>query len=97
LGVEKIKLTDTFLDLGGHSLLATMAALQIESEFSVSVSPMIVFTNTLEQLAALLEKNIQVSFRDTQLLTSSKKPKNEEKKKPVTRWRGLLNKMITKG
>ena len=97
LGVEKIQLTDTFLDLGGHSLLATMAALQIESEFSVSVSPMIVFTNTLEQLAALLEKNIQVSFRDTQLLTSSEKPKNEEEKKPVSRWRGLLNKMITKG
>jgi len=97
LGIEKIQLTDSFLDLGGHSLLATMVALKIESKFGVGVSPMIVFTNTLEQLAALLEKNLQVSFGDSKTMPSSEQPENNETKKPISCWQGLFNKVMRKG
>lgn len=96
LGVENIRLTDSFIDLGGHSLLATIVTHQIESEFGVSVSPMVVFTNTLEQLAALLEKDINVSSEYRQTTQSLDTQEVDLSKKTDSFWNGFFKKLTGK-
>jgi hypothetical protein len=51
LGVERIAVTDNFLDLGGHSLLIMQAIAKLEARTGKRVSPRTFIFQTLEQIA----------------------------------------------
>jgi len=51
LSVERISVTDNFLDLGGHSLLIMQAVAKLEARTGKRVSPRIFIFQTLEQIA----------------------------------------------
>ena len=50
LGVERIAVTDNFLDLGGHSLLIMQAIAKLEARTGKRVSPRAFIFQTLEQI-----------------------------------------------
>ncbi|HEU4728990.1 MAG TPA: non-ribosomal peptide synthetase [Kofleriaceae bacterium] len=51
LGVERISVSDNFLDLGGHSLLIMQAIAKLEARSGKRVSPRTFIFQTLEQIA----------------------------------------------
>jgi len=51
LGVERISVTDNFLDLGGHSLLIMQAIAKLEARTGKRISPRTFIFQTLEQIA----------------------------------------------
>jgi hypothetical protein len=51
LGVERIAVSDNFLDLGGHSLLIMQAIAKLEARTGKRVSPRVFIFQTLEQIA----------------------------------------------
>jgi amino acid adenylation domain-containing protein len=51
LGVERISVSDNFLDLGGHSLLIMQAIAKLEARTGKRVSPRTFIFQTLEQIA----------------------------------------------
>ena len=51
LGVERIAVTDNFLDLGGHSLLIMQSIAKLEARTGKRVSPRVFIFQTLEQIA----------------------------------------------
>jgi amino acid adenylation domain-containing protein len=51
LGVERIAVTDNFLDLGGHSLLIMQAIAKLEARTGKRISPRTFIFQTLEQIA----------------------------------------------
>jgi len=51
LGIERIAVTDNFLDLGGHSLLIMQAIAKLEARTGKRVSPRTFIFQTLEQIA----------------------------------------------
>ncbi|TMQ13018.1 MAG: hypothetical protein E6J90_29650 [Deltaproteobacteria bacterium] len=51
LGVERISVTDNFLDLGGHSLLIMQAIAKLEARSGKRISPRTFIFQTLEQIA----------------------------------------------
>jgi acyl-coenzyme A synthetase/AMP-(fatty) acid ligase len=51
LGVERISVTDNFLDLGGHSLLIMQAVAKLEARTGKRISPRTFIFQTLEQIA----------------------------------------------
>ncbi|HLP78145.1 MAG TPA: amino acid adenylation domain-containing protein, partial [Candidatus Paceibacterota bacterium] len=60
LGVRPIGIEDKFFELGGHSLLAVRVIAQIEKSFSRKLKLATIFqAQTIEQLAAILRKDIQ--------------------------------------
>jgi acyl transferase domain-containing protein/NADP-dependent 3-hydroxy acid dehydrogenase YdfG len=56
LGLEAISIYDNFLDIGGHSLLAMRALLRIEKELGVRLGPSPLNLQTLEQIAAEIDR-----------------------------------------
>jgi acyl carrier protein len=51
LGIERISVTDNFLDLGGHSLLIMQAIAKLEARTGKRISPRTFIFQTLEQIA----------------------------------------------
>ncbi|HEY0190807.1 MAG TPA: amino acid adenylation domain-containing protein [Kofleriaceae bacterium] len=51
LGIERIAVTDNFLDLGGHSLLIMQAIAKLEARTGKRISPRTFIFQTLEQIA----------------------------------------------
>jgi hypothetical protein len=51
LGVERIAVSDNFLDLGGHSLLIMQAIAKLEARTGKRISPRTFIFQTLEQIA----------------------------------------------
>ncbi|HEY0481661.1 MAG TPA: amino acid adenylation domain-containing protein [Kofleriaceae bacterium] len=51
LGVERISVSDNFLDLGGHSLLIMQAIAKLEARTGKRISPRTFIFQTLEQIA----------------------------------------------
>jgi acyl carrier protein len=50
LGIERIAVTDNFLDLGGHSLLIMQAIAKLEARTGKRISPRSFIFQTLEQI-----------------------------------------------
>ncbi len=60
LGIKPIGIQDKFFELGGHSLLAVRVISQIEKHFGRKLKLATIFqAQTIEQLAAILRKEIQ--------------------------------------
>ncbi|HEU5124960.1 MAG TPA: amino acid adenylation domain-containing protein [Verrucomicrobiae bacterium] len=60
LGIHPIGIQDKFFELGGHSLLAVRVIAQIEKQFGRKLKLATIFqAQTIEQLAAILRKEIQ--------------------------------------
>ncbi len=60
LGIHPVGIQDKFFELGGHSLLAVRVIAQIEKSFSRKLKLATIFqAQTIEQLAAILRKEIQ--------------------------------------
>ena len=55
LSVERISVTDNFLDLGGHSLLIMQAVAKLEARTGKRLSPRAFIFQTLEQIAREFE------------------------------------------
>jgi acyl carrier protein len=51
LGIERISVSDNFLDLGGHSLLIMQAIAKLEARTGKRISPRTFIFQTLEQIA----------------------------------------------
>jgi acyl carrier protein len=51
LSIERIVVTDNFLDLGGHSLLIMQAIAKLEARTGKRISPSTFIFQTLEQIA----------------------------------------------
>ena len=56
LPVQRVGVTDNFFELGGHSLLSMRAVAAIEQRIGVHLDPRLLFFQTVEQLAANLER-----------------------------------------
>jgi acyl transferase domain-containing protein len=56
MGLSKVSIHDNFLDAGGHSLLGIRALLQIEKRTGVRLHPNQLTMQTLEQLAAEIDR-----------------------------------------
>ena len=56
LSVERIGRTDNFFELGGHSLLSMRAVAAIEKRTGIHLDPRLMFFQTVQQLAATLER-----------------------------------------
>lgn len=56
LSSTAIRRSDTFFDVGGHSLLAIQLLGRLEESFGRSVSPQILLTHSLSELAAALDE-----------------------------------------
>ncbi len=56
LGLDRVSVHDNFLDVGGHSLVGIRALLQIERRTGVRLHPNILTLQTLEQIAAELDR-----------------------------------------
>jgi amino acid adenylation domain-containing protein len=60
LEVEAVGRQDNFFELGGHSLLSMRAVAAIERESGVHLDPRLMFFQTVEQIAANLERRLTV-------------------------------------
>ncbi|HXB57699.1 MAG TPA: amino acid adenylation domain-containing protein [Vicinamibacteria bacterium] len=58
LGVPRISRHDNFFDLGGHSLLSMRVLARIEAALGIRLTPRDLIFQTLEQLAALCERQV---------------------------------------
>src|SRR5262249_38144605 len=58
LGVSVVGIADNFLDVGGHSLLAMRAVALLEKQTGVHLSPRVFIFQTLEAIAAELERSL---------------------------------------
>ncbi len=56
LGLDRVGLHDNFLDVGGHSLVGIRVLLQVERETGVRLHPNALTLQTLEQLAAEIDR-----------------------------------------
>ncbi len=63
---ESISIDSQFFDIGGHSLLALKTIMDMEKGFGVRFSPQDMWTNTLEQLAARIDKQLAAQGGQTQ-------------------------------
>jgi hypothetical protein len=63
LGVTTVAVSDNFLDLGGHSLLIMRAVAMLESQLRVRLSPRAFIFQSLEQIAAELERLLEPAKR----------------------------------
>lgn len=59
LELERVGVHDNFLDLGGHSLMAIRVVAQIQKQLKVQVRPSQLFLQTLAQLAAGCEQQME--------------------------------------
>jgi hypothetical protein len=58
-----VAVSDNFLDLGGHSLLIMRAVAMLESQLRVRLSPRAFIFQSLEQIAAELERLLEPAKR----------------------------------
>ena len=58
MGLTKVSIHENFLDAGGHSLLGIRALLQIEKRTGVRLHPNVLTMQTLEQLAAEVDRQV---------------------------------------
>jgi acyl carrier protein len=56
LGVERVGRRDNFFDLGGHSLLSMRVVHRIEERTGARLNPRALILDTLEQVAAEVER-----------------------------------------
>ena len=57
LGIERAGVHDNFIELGGHSLLSIQVIALMENKTGVYVSPRAMIMDTLEQVAAEIERS----------------------------------------
>jgi hypothetical protein len=60
LPVECVGRYDNFFELGGHSLLSMRAVAAIQDRTGQRLDPRLMFFQTLEQIAAILEPELTV-------------------------------------
>ena len=61
LGVDRIGLYDNFFDIGGHSLLAMRVIVRTEKKLGARLNNAIMVLQTLEQVAAEVDKRLGAS------------------------------------
>jgi len=58
LGITRVNIADNFLDIGGHSLLVMRAVAMLETQTGVRLSPRAFIFQTLEAIAAELDRGL---------------------------------------
>ena len=61
LGVAAVSVEDNFFDIGGHSLLSMRVVAAIEQELGCRLSPRVMFLESLRQIAAQCDRQIDAS------------------------------------
>jgi acyl carrier protein len=62
LKLDSISIDDHFFDIGGHSLLALKVIYKLEDHFKFRISPLDVLMNSLEQMAKIIETEINKKY-----------------------------------
>ena len=61
LGVAAVSVEDNFFDIGGHSLLSMRVVAAIEQELGCRLSPRVMFLESLRQIAAQCDRQVDAS------------------------------------